>query len=693
MHATFRKLSASAGPAAAVCLCLCSAGCRPDAAPSLRLPAVFSDHAVLQRDTDLPIWGWDAPGSEVTVQLAGQRKQAVAGPDGKWTVRMDPLPAGGPHLLIVHGTGRQIRRDILVGEVWICSGQSNMWWPLRNARNGAEQVAAASHDRLRLLTVPRESARTPQERIDAEWQHCRPETARDFSAVGYFFGRDLLEELQVPIGLIDSSWPGSAAEAWTPKDVLVRSETFAGRVEEMDRLMGQYAGREDELEQAYRQSLADYETRWRAYLQKVRTQEIGTKQKWHDPDLDDTGWKSADLPGAWDQSYLPDLDGVVWYRRSVEIPPEWADQDLILHLGPIDDDDVTYCNGHRIGHVGYGTSDNWWREPRRYTLPARHVKPGINHLAVRVMDLNGKGGFTGQPEQMRIEPARNDGAAEPVRLAGQWKYRVAYEAPSREIPRKPRRTSPPGLGHHDPAALYNAMIAPLQPYPIAGVIWYQGETNAGRPREYAELLAMLIRSWRRNWGQLESFSFYIVQLANYTPVAKVPNYGGWAWIREAQAQTARRVPGCGLAVTIDAGVADDVHPRDKQTVGRRLALQALQGTYGYEIVASGPVYQDHRVADGKMILRFRHTGRGLVSRAPDNKVRGFVITGDGETWHWAEAKIQDGKVVVWSEKVDRPIAVRYLWATNPGPVDLYNSASLPAGPFRTDTWVMKRLKP
>jgi sialate O-acetylesterase len=294
---------------------------------------------------------------------------------------------------------------------------------------------------------------------------------------------------------------------------------------------------------------------------------------------------------------------------------------------------------------------------------------------------------------MRIEPAGADEPARSIPLAGQWKYRVAFEASREEIPRKPRRTSRPGLGHHDPAALYNGMIAPLEPFAIAGVLWYQGETNAGRPREYAELLGMLIRSWRQNWGQLDSFSFLIVQLANFTPVARVPNYGGWAWIREVQAQTARRVPNCGLAVTIDVGQADDVHPRDKQTVGRRLALQALGRTYGYDIVASGPTCRDHRVENGRMILRFGNTGRGLVSRAPDNKVRGFVITGDGENWHWAEAKIQDDTVVVWSDQVAKPIAVRYLWATNPGPVDLYNSASLPAEPFRTDSWEMKRLKP
>ncbi|MFW5839743.1 MAG: sialate O-acetylesterase [Planctomycetota bacterium] len=450
---------------------------------------IFSDHAVLQRDLPLPIWGWDTPGKEITVHLAGQRKKTAAGPGGKWLVVMDPLPAGGPHLLSVTGTGHQLREDIWIGEVWVCSGQSNMDWPLAKAHNGKQEVEAAERPKLRLLKIPRRTARTTQWDIDASWQVCTPETAGGFSAVGYFFGRQLQDHLDVPIGLIDAAWPGGLAEAWTPEEALAGSDTFA----------------------------------------------------------------------------------------------------------------------------------------------------------------------------VRLEQARQ----------------VSREDPDGQSKHDPRR----------PAGIYNGMIAPIIPYAIAGTIWYQGESNAGRPEEYGELLPLLIRTWRRNWGQLNDFAFYIVQLANFGPVPEAPNQGGWAWIREAQAHTAHRTPGSGLVVTIDAGDAGDVHPRDKQTVGRRLAGLALKRTYGFETVEAGPTYLSHRVRDSKVIIRFKSTGQGLVNRGDDENINGFVITGDGEKWHWAEARIQGDRVVVWSPQVEHPTSVRYLWATNPGPIDLYNTANLPAGPFRTDTWL------
>ena len=667
--------------------CGCQQQC-PESA--LRLGAIFSDHAVLQRGKPLPVWGWDTPGQEVRVRMAGQTATALAGPGGKWMARLPPLPAGGPHVLTVEGTGCLERRDILIGEVWICSGQSNMEWPVRRAADAEAEIAAARHGKIRLLTVPKTAAAVSRWDFDGSWSVCSPEAIADFSAVGYFFGRQIHQALDgVPVGLIHASWSGSRIEPWVPRRALARSEVFGPRLAEMDLLIREYAGREHEFDAIYADTMAGYREELGKFLDFVESQDAGRRQKWHDPRLQETDWTSVTLPGPWEKANLPGFDGVVWYRRKVEIPQAWAGKPLTLSLGPIDDTDEAYFNGRRVGRTGYDVPDPHTRS-RVYEVSADLVHAGTNTLAVRVVDLRGAGGLTGIASDMTLRP-KDDPQAEPIALDGYWSSRAGFRVEKGAAPRAPKKVEAPGCGFRDLASMHNGMIAPLTPYAIAGVVWYQGESNAGQPQEYRELLDLLIRGWRYEWQQVDDFGFYIVQLANFTPVAREPNQGGWAWIREVQAQTAQRLPQCGLAVSIDVGEADDVHPADKQTVGRRLALQALAKTYRHDVPHSGPVYQSHVIRDGRAVVTFAHDEGGLVAHG--ETLNGFIIADKDHAWHWASAKIEDGKVVIWSDDVSEPTAVRYAWATNPGPVNLYNGAGLPAVPFRTDTWEIDSLKP
>lgn len=660
-------------------------GCDGDPqAKSLSLPAVFSEHAVLQQGKPLYVWGWDKPCQEVTVVLAGQRRVTQAGPGGKWIVRFDPLPAGGPHELTVYGSGKITRNDILVGEVWICSGQSNMAWPVRRADNAETEIRQATWPEIRLLQVPRETAAVTQWDIESQWKRCSPDSAADFSAVGYFFGRGLHKATGVPIGLIDASWGGSRAEAWTPRRALATSEIFGPRLDALDRMIRAYRGREKQADRVHETLMARYRREMARYLLDLRERDPGFDGHWHSPDLDDNDWNTMALPTMWETSGLDGFDGSVWFRRQVDIPQGWTGLDLVLSLGPVDDADITWFNGRQVGGIGYET-DEHWRKRRRYTIPGKLVKPGRNVITVRVVDLHLSGGFAGKPRAMfltqQAAPAEN-----PIDLSGPWKYKPGLRVDAADAPKRPEAPTDrtPGRRRGDLASMYNGMIAPLAPYPIAGVVWYQGESNAGNPEQYRHLLSLLIRGWRHEWSQVGDFGWGIVQLANFKAPTDEPNQGGWARLREAQMLTSQSVRQTGLIVTHDIGDADDIHPRDKQTVGNRLAKWALDDIYDLNMVGSGPIYLAHRIEDGRVRIRFKNVGEGLVARG--GALGGFIIAGPDGKFHWAQARIDGDSVIVWSPQVPEPKAVRYAWANNPTRANLYNSAGLPASCFRTDRW-------
>lgn len=628
-----------------------------DAAAKPFVHPLFTDHMVIQRDVPVPVWGWAAPGQEVTVALAGKRATARAGADGKWLAKLEPIAAGGPHTLEVAGPERVVLADVLAGDIWICSGQSNMQWPVAGSQNAAQEIAAADLPAIRLFTVPMRAAMEPEPLVAGAWTPASPQSVPGFSAVGFFFGRELHKELGVPIGLINSSWGGTIAEAWTSAEALSTMDDFARPVAELKELAAAQKGGADRF--------GELMARW------WRENDPGSKgePRWENPSFDAAAWRTMDLPAGWENAGLPGYDGLVWFRKEIELPAAWAGKEAILRLGPIDDRDTTWVNGARVGE-----GDDW-TAPRVYKVPAGTLTAGRNVIAVRVLDTGGGGGITGAPDQFSLELA--GGGAPAVALAGPWRWRDA--APLSRLGSVPQK---PGSNPNVVTVLYNGMIAPLVPFAIKGAIWYQGESNAGKPLQYRTLLPTLIRDWRARFG-VGDFPFLVVQLANFMAPQKEPVESGWAELREAQLLTAQADPKVGLAVTIDIGAADDIHPRNKQDVGRRLALEALRIGSGKDIVSSGLEYAGAEVRGGEIVLRFRSAGGGLVAKG-GGKLEGFAIAGEDGKFAWADAAIAGETVVVSSPAVPKPAAARYGWANNPN-CNLYNKEGLPASPFRTDT--------
>ncbi|OPZ27242.1 MAG: Glycosyl hydrolases family 2, sugar binding domain [Lentisphaerae bacterium ADurb.BinA184] len=650
-------MSARISGVVCVAVGLALAGARADDKPFLH--RVFGDNAVLQRDIELPVWGWTAPGAAVKVTLAGQAAETKAGADGKWSVRLPRLPAGGPHEMTVSGPQTVTVKNLLMGDVWICSGQSNMDWPVTAVNNKDEEIAAADFAQVRLFQVPKKIAVRPEEFCTGSWRVCSPTGLVEggaFSAVGYFFGREVHKATQVPIGLIQSAWGGTIAEAWTSAEALAATPEFKPVIDGfLEKVAAQQA-----VKGTFEDAVRDW---W-----KANDAGSAANPPWQDPVFEAAEWQTMTLPGAWEGKGLAGFDGVVWFRRTFDLPEECAGTTGLLALGNIDDRDTTWVNGLHVG------SADAVGQPRRYALGKGVLKPGRNVIAVRVLDTGGGGGLVGKASEMmlRVECP----GFEPVDLAGEWSYQ-AGKALAEMAPVPQRLDAHP----NQPSVLYNGMIAPLLPFPIKGAIWYQGESNAGQPGLYQTLLPTLIADWRSRF-KAGDFAFLIVQLANFTPKVAEPVQSGWAELREAQTMTVERVPRTGLAVAIDIGEANDIHPRNKQDVGKRLALAAQAIAYGQDkVVYSGPVFTEMAVEGDKARLSFGHIGGGLVVKG--EKLTGFAVAGaDGQFKH-ATAAVEGDTVVVSAEGVSEPKAVRYGWANNPD-CNLYNREGLPAVPFRTD---------
>ena len=639
--------------------------CAAVARAEVRLPAIIGDNMVLQQGMKVRIWGSANAGEHVTVTFEKKSVSAVADAQGQWQVWIGPLKAGRPSELTVNGL---IVKNVLAGEVWLCSGQSNMEWPLINTVGGAETVAQAKNPEIRLFTVEHQTSATPLSDVQGHWVVTTPEDAAKFSAVGYFFGRELYQNLKVPIGLINSSWGGTPAEAWTSHDALASSP-------ELKPILDKYESSLNVAPQAmydYARALAQWEEK-NLYLDPGNK---GEALGYADPAASTTGWAKMDLPKQFEAAGLL-IDGAVWFRKEVELPESWSGKDLVLRFTPIDDHDVTYFNGRKIGATGRETP-NSYMVLRRYVVPGTLVHAGRNVIAVRVFDSAGEGGFSGGGA-MSIEPAVN-GDTEAISLRGVWDYKI-------ELALEPKHpdwgTRPEAIGtsnQNSPSVLFNAMIAPLVRFTIRGVIWYQGESNAGRAYQYRTLFPVMIRNWRSAWGR--ELPFYFVQLANWHASKAEPDESDWAELREAQMMTLRE-PQTGMAVTIDIGDENDIHPRNKLDVGRRLAAWALAGTYGQNVIPSGPLFDRFKIDGEKIRIRFKH-GAGLKT-SDGGPVKGFAIAGEDRRFVWAYARIEGDTVIVSSPKVVKPVAVRYGWADNPI-ANLYNKAGLPASPFRTDDW-------
>jgi sialate O-acetylesterase len=636
---------------------------------AVSLPAIISDNMVLQQGVKVRIWGKAKPGEQVAVTFDKKTSDTVADAQGRWQLSIGPFKAGGPPAeLTVKGENVLTIKNVLVGEVWLCSGQSNMEWPLSNTIGAAETLAQANYPEIRSFTVEHHTAAAPQTDVEGRWVVTTPDEAAHFSAVAYFFGREIHQRLKLPIGIINSSWGGTPAEAWTSHEALLSSP-------ELKPILDRYESSLNALPQAkdaYARALAAWE-------EKNLHLDAGNKGEalgYADPSTSTSGWSQMELPKQIEAAGLL-IDGAIWFRKVVELPASWSGKDLVVNLPPIDDHDVTYFNGTKIGSIGRETP-NSYMVPRKYVVPGSLVRAGRNVIAVRVFDSAGEGGFS-RGGAMSIVPS---GAAESeaISLRGNWDYKV-------ELALEPTHpdwgTRPEAVGvsnQNNPSVLYNAMIAPLVPFAIRGVIWYQGESNAGRAYQYRTLFPLMIRNWRSAWGH--DFPFYFVQLANWHAGKAQPDESDWAELREAQTMTLRE-PHTGMAVTIDIGDENDIHPRNKLDVGRRLAAWALAGTYGQNVVPSGPLFERYTIEGDKVRIRFKY-GSGLKTM-DGSALKGFAIAGEDRRFVWADARIDGDNVVVSSPMVQKPVAVRYGWADNPMS-NLYNNAGLPASPFRTDDW-------
>ncbi|GAA4497911.1 sialate O-acetylesterase [Hymenobacter ginsengisoli] len=640
----------------------------PLAYATVRLPALVGSHMVLQRGRPVPVWGWAAPGEKVSIAFRG-KAYAAGLPDasGRWQATLPAMPAGGPYALTIKGQNTIELTDVLMGDVWLASGQSNMQMPVQDrsggyqpVQNADQEIAAANWPNIHFFTAQQTVAYRPQAEVAGSgWLVCSPATVAQLSAVAYFFGRDLYKKYQVPVGLLVSSWGGTPAEAWVSAEGLAAFPEFGPRVAD-------FASRTTSLtddQQAY-------ETRQRELMRNIRQYDKGylpSGQTWAAPAFDAHAWPTMPVPGIWESAPgLATYDGVVWFRKEIDLPASMAGQPLTLALGKIDDADSTYVNGVRVG------ATNGYQLARSYPVPAGLLRPGRNVIAVRVVDTGGGGGITGEPGEVALR-----GASQTLPLAGAWQYQVGLAPQDQPAP------PVPGGAEHAPTTLYNGMIAPLQPYALKGVIWYQGESNADRAAQYRTLFPALIADWRRH-RQQPDLPFLWVQLASYMAALPQPAESAWAELREAQA-LALQVPHTGLATAIDIGEANDIHPHNKQEVGRRLALAAEHAAYGdNNVLYSGPQYASMAPAGAAVRLKFSHVGAGLAVKN-GAALQGFAVAGADHKFHWATARVVGNEVEVQSPAVPQPVAVRYDWADNPNG-NLTNKESLPALPFRTDTW-------
>jgi sialate O-acetylesterase len=628
----------------------------PSAHATVTPNPLFADHAVLQQGTKVPVWGTAEPGEAVTVEIAGQTATTTTGRKGKWLVRLAPMEAGGPHTLTISGKNRIVLADILVGEVWVCGGQSNMERQL-GPRPGQQpivdwqkEVAAANHPQIRHFAVGRANSLVPLTTVEGQWAVCTPETVKDFSAVGYFFGRDLHQARHVPVGLIHSSWGGTPAEAWTSEEGLRPLPDFATTPDDLKLLRSDPDA-----------SRREHEARLEAWF-LANDPSSAPGHLWNDPALDTSTWKTMAVPGLWEDSGEPelkDLNGVVWLRKAFELPAGRARIPAELQLGMIDDEDTTWMNGVKVGTTAR------YDAVRKYPVPASVLRPGRNVIAVRVLDTGGGGGIWGDKKPQLVFAG---GEVAPIDLSGPWQYRIGMNLEGASPP-------PMGVGGdvETPTVLWNGMIAPLVPYAIRGVIWYQGEANVYRARQYRTLFPAMIAGWRQAWGQ-GNFPFLFVQIAPFRDMTPE--------LREAQLISWQHTRNTAMAVTIDCGDANDIHPTRKQPVSARLALAARVLAYGEALEYSGPVFDSMKIEGQKATLRFTHLDGGL--RAKGGPLRGFTLAGADKVFHPARAEIRGRTVVVTSKAVPQPVAVRYGWANVPEG-NLWNKAGLPASPFRTDS--------
>ncbi|SEW23557.1 sialate O-acetylesterase [Chryseobacterium wanjuense] len=612
----------------------------------ITLPALVSDGMVLQRNQKLNVWGKADAGEKVEVKFLNKNYKTIADPTGNWKITLPEQKAGGPYTMTINEI---TLKDILIGDVWLASGQSNMELPMRRLTPlYADEIKNANNQNIRFFTVPQKyNFKSPQTELDGgKWEATNPQTILNFSGVAYFFAKELSQKNKVAIGIIHASLGGSPIQAWMDENSLKKYPEYLDEAKKWQN---------DEL---IKSTESTEQAMSKAWYTELNQSDIGLNQYWENFDLNDSDWKTMQIPGSWEDKE-GSFEGSVWFRKEINLTKNQAGKAAFLNLGRIKDADVTYINGTKVGNVTYEYPPRW------YDIPAGVLKEGKNIIAVRITNGSGKGQFIAdKPYYLEIEGNKID-------LKTEWKYKIGAKMEKMAPGQTFIRWKPTGL--------YNAMINPLINYNIKGAIWYQGESNTGKPKEYGDLLTTMILDWRNKWNQ-KDMPFFTVQLANFMEPKTQPVESNWAELRDQQRQVSLSVPNTGLAVIIDLGEWNDIHPLNKKSVGDRLALQALKVADKKNIIADGPMYQSMKVEGNKIILSFKN---GTDDFAPVSELKGFAIKGQDGKYEWAKAKIEGNRVIVWNDTVSSPVSVRYDWADNPDG-NLKNKAGLPASPFTTE---------
>jgi sialate O-acetylesterase len=618
----------------------------------ISLPKIFGNDMVLQRDITIPVWGNAAPGTKVTAILGTAQVIAQANKEGKWVVRFPKFSAGGPYTLKVYETGKPDSaielKGILIGDVWLASGQSNMELQVQQAQDAKNEIKHADYPNIHFIIVEQDKKLTPQtDIISGKWKICDSSSVKRLSAVAYYFARKIHQEQNVPIGIIQSTWGGTPIEAWTSREILLTSSITRTRTLGNDTLTPGH------LKQDSLNSVRFWDIIYNPQNNTDKTIPLSN--------YNDFGWIDIEMPKVIKDSGIAPYEGIVWLRKKVTLPESFSGRDPILNLGHPEMIYSLYFNGAEI------CKNIWNANPAHYyTIPANMVKQGENIVSVRVAMLWGGGGLNPPAEDMYITDSISK-----ISLAGKWLYKTNLE-------------STPKIHYYSsyPAMLFNAMINPIIPYGIKGFLWYQGEANDWAAYNYRKLFPMLITDWRQRWNQ-GYLPFLYAQLPNYKKRKDIPSESEWAELREAQLLTLS-LPNTGMACIIDIGEANDIHPTNKQEVGRRLALIADNLVYKKDCIAYGPMYKSFKTEGNRIRISFTNAGSGLSAKS-GKEITGFAIAGSDKHFYWAKAIIEGNEMVVFSDNVPAPVAVRYAWADNPD-CNLVNSEGLPAIPFRTDDW-------
>lgn len=619
----------------------------------IKLPGYFTDNMMLQRDMPIKIWGWGNRYETVTVSIHDQKVNTRCKKDGTWEIILSPIPYGGPYSLTVQGKENSIKiENILIGDIWLCSGQSNMEWTVEQSANSKQEVQNANYPEIRALKVPKSIKNSPQDNFNAQWEICSPSTVGAFSGIAYYYARALYKEVQIPIGIINASWGGTDIETWISDEAFTALPSNVQKQYNMEVV--------NNLEVYIRQNKGQKQ----AFLDAMEN-DPGINNQWFIPGFNTVAWEEMKVPGEWGTTPLSLIDGHVWFKYDLNLTCTEAGRPATLSLGTIDDADITWVNGTKVGNA------SGWDTPRIYSIPPGILKEGSNNITVRVTDNGGSGGMWGQEADIYLEIDNTRHS-----LAGNWKYQMSVANADYHV-----LDITPNMVH---SSLYNTMIHPLTPFRIKGVIWYQGENNVGAGYDYRTLFQTQIKDWRTRWGY--ELPFYWVQLANLYPEDTTPVESSWAELRESQAMTLE-LPHTGQATIYDIGDAYSIHPTNKQEVGRRLSLIALHKDYGRDsLVYSGPTFQNVSFKENTAVITMNTYGSQLTIHNKYGYLEGFSIAGEDRKFVWAKAFIDaNGKIIVYNENIAEPVAVRYAWSNNPA-ANLFNAQGLPAIPFRTDSW-------